>query len=112
MVPLKKAVAYYLRLALILRNRVLHEKNVNSTVLETNARLSVQEIEAAELAILKFEQLRQYEAEYAALKRTKDDESRGRATVVSRCSSIYRLDPFLDGDLIRVGGRLTHSTVP
>ncbi|XP_067017894.1 uncharacterized protein [Acropora muricata] len=31
---------------------------------------------------------------------------------VTKASSLYRLDPFVDGGLLRVGGRLNHADIP
>ena len=38
--------------------------------------------------------------------------SQKRKNELTKASSLYRLDPFVDGGLLRVGGRLNHADIP
>lgn len=78
--------------------------------------LTVQELEEAEIAILRFVQSQSFSKEFDTLKRIsgKDDgDQRGRAKrkkiVLKKESSLTRLDPFVQDGLLRVGGRLSRA---
>lgn len=78
--------------------------------------LTVQELEEAEVAILRFVQLQYFSKEFDALREvsSKDDrDQRGRAKqkkmVLKKTSSLTRLDPFVHEELLRVGGRLSRA---
>ncbi|GAA6087678.1 uncharacterized protein LOC121815834 [Tachysurus ichikawai] len=66
--------------------------------------LSVEDLMEAELAIICYCQQQRFPEEIAAL-------SSGKNTV-SKHSIIYKLDPWLDNGFLRVGGRLTRSSLP
>lgn len=66
--------------------------------------LSIDDLLGAELAIIRYCQQQRFGEEIAML-------SAGKSTV-SRRSTIHRLDPRLDDGLLRVGGRLTKSSLP
>lgn len=66
--------------------------------------LSTDYLLEAELAIIRYCQQQRFGEEIATL-------SSGKATV-SRQSIIYRLNPYLDNGLLRVGGRLTKGSLP
>ena len=65
------------------------------------ALLSLEEIDNAETAIVKYVQLKGYKEEISRL--------RGKQNV-KRSSPLSRLDPVLQEDVLRVGGRLSRST--
>lgn len=66
--------------------------------------MSIDDLLGAELAIIRYCQQQRFGEENAML-------SAGNSTV-SRRSTIHRLDPRLDDGLLRVGGRLTRSSLP
>jgi hypothetical protein len=117
---LNKAIAYYIRLRRILVNR-LHQRQLGSQSTSTTVvgatPLTVNELDEAEHCILKYVQSQAFQSEREVLKQRNSNISgqRGRAlkrTGVPRTSSIYRLDPFLENSIIRVGGRLSKSVLP
>ncbi|CAB4036630.1 PREDICTED: uncharacterized protein LOC107329016 [Paramuricea clavata] len=70
--------------------------------------IMVEELEKAEVTILKIIQAESFPDEVSALKRV-DNRSltKQKTTKLRKSSSLYRLDPFLGSDgLLRVGGRL------
>ena len=67
---------------------------------DTSALLSPEEMEEAETAIVIFVQATSYQAEIRKLKKKEE---------VKRSSPINRLDPVLQQDVLRVGGRLGRS---
>lgn len=116
---LKVAVAWFLRLKEILRSMRNKKKRpqpysdnpickgtTKEKVKKTQLyRLSSKDLLEAELAIIRFCQQQRFGEEVATL-------SSGKGSV-SRHSSIYRLDPYLDDKgLLRVGGRLTKGSLP
>lgn len=64
---------------------------------------SVQDLEEAEEAIVKFCQNQGFSQEMASLRNGRN---------VSRKSSIFQLDPFLDYGILRVGGHLSRTAMP
>ncbi|XDV39580.1 hypothetical protein PO909_008806 [Leuciscus waleckii] len=79
------------------------ESNWTTNMVETVIEPDDQEVKK-ELAIIRYCQQQRFGEEIAML-------SAGNSTV-SRRSTIYRLDPRLDDGLLRVGGRLTRSSLP
>lgn len=65
--------------------------------------LSVEELEKAELEIIRFCQWRRFTEELSRLQNGKG---------VKGCSHIYRLCPLLEDGVLRVGGRLSRSSMP
>ncbi|XP_030854473.1 uncharacterized protein LOC115929512 [Strongylocentrotus purpuratus] len=77
-------------------------------------RITLQEMDAAEMVILKFVQKENFAQEIKCLE-SKDPSGvqRGRQKPgVKKTSPIYKLDPVLDEGLLRVGGRLQKSSLP
>lgn len=83
-------------------------------------RLTVEDLESAERAIIRAVQVKPFRKEITTLKNIKqgntDSESRlfarQRKSSMKTCSSFYKLNPFVDVDGIsRVGGRLRRSTL-
>lgn len=123
---LKTAVAWFLRLKAMLwaqsgsRKQVeacvakhskkhLHERlevaeRPRATGMSTKGKLTLEDILEAEVAIIRYCQQQKFGEEIAAL-------SSGRETV-SRRSSIYRLSPVWEDNLLRVGGRLSRGAMP
>ena len=111
---LKKATVVLLRF-----QRYLHDKlHKNDSVGQYNLIINVQDIECAELAILRYIQSVKFNTELWVLEHTEGDSNlagkRGRVKVsgISKSSAIYRLDPFVDNKLLRVGGRLSKASIP
>ncbi|XP_074641192.1 uncharacterized protein LOC141898938 [Tubulanus polymorphus] len=98
---LKRAVAWFLRLkdCLLLRvSKRLSGENANAERLNTN-KLSTDDLQRAELAIIKCVQEDYFRKELVIL-RSNDRK------LIPRGSQLYQLDPVLEDDIIRVGGRL------
>lgn len=69
-----------------------------------NQKLSLKNLAEAETAIVAFCQQERFPDEIAALT--------SKNPVIPRSSSIYRMDPVLEGGLLRVGGRLSKAAIP
>ena len=75
-------------------------------------------MEKAEVVILKFVQRDAFRNEIIALEEISQEnhnnyrtKKRNQKSVIKRISSLFRLDPFIDGHgLLRVGGRISKST--
>ena len=87
--------------------------------LASRSSLTVQELEEAEQSIIRFSQSQSFGNELKSLDQANLDEpgyeqtpSQKRKNKVTTASSLYRLDPFVDGGLLRVGGRLNHADIP
>ncbi|KAL0199404.1 hypothetical protein M9458_007944, partial [Cirrhinus mrigala] len=65
--------------------------------------LSLEDMVTAELNIIRFCQKIRFPEELSCLK---------KGECVRRTSHLYKLNPILDGDLIRVGGRLSRAAMP
>ena len=108
---LKVSVAWFLKLKGVLLERQSRRRQADASN-STQSRpqspagqvLSAKDLWEAELAIIQYSQQQGFAEEIAAL-------SFGGATV-SRQSVIYRLDPYLDKEVLRVGGRLTRGSLP
>ena len=78
----------------------------------------MKELEDAELAIIRFTQFLSFEHELRTLEQDRSgqlkDQSRSNhnKVAVGKTSPIYRLDPFVDNGLLRVGGRLHNAEIP
>jgi len=79
----------------------------------------VQELEEAEQSIIRFSQSQSFDNELNILDQASRDEPgheqtppQNRKNEVTKTSSLYHLDPFVDGGLLRVGGRLNHTDIP
>ena len=82
--------------------------------------ISLEKLEAAEKVILKGVQHEAFSKEYEVLRvvskpgeELSRDQAGKRKDEMKKTSSLYRLDPFLDGDgILRVGGRIKRANVP
>lgn len=120
---LKVAVAWILKLRKVLNRLCLKRKellalerdcNVTKSAVDLQINLfkatqggqslSLDDLFEAEMAIVRFSQQQQFQDEIEQLK----SGSNG----VKMNSSLYRLDPVLDNELIRVGGRLRKAAMP
>ena len=123
---LKRAVAIYRRVFSILKQR-------RQGLVASRKSLSVEELDLAGRAIIRWSQSQVFSKELDALQRkdSGNNEQRGRAqdqrgraqdqrgrvqkaSVLKGTSSVYRLNPFWDeeGAVIRVGGRLSRTNLP
>ncbi|KAL7843912.1 hypothetical protein SRHO_G00224510 [Serrasalmus rhombeus] len=100
---LRTAVAWILKLKSLLAQHVLKSKGALKTSKAGPMSLSVQDIEEAEEAIVKFCKSQGFPQEMASLHNGKS---------VDRKSSIFKLDPVLDRGILRVGGRLSKIAMP
>ncbi|XP_044182196.1 uncharacterized protein LOC122963003 [Acropora millepora] len=126
----QKAVAVFLRVKTILQERRLKRINEQhgppatandkaSKPIIGRSSLTVQELEEAEQSIIRFSQSQSFDNELKSLDQASLDEpgyektpSQKGKNKVTKASSLYRLDPFVDGGLLRVGGRLNHADIP
>ena len=101
---LKKAVAVYMRVKAVLKERRSQRMNDQSIKPNENrSPLTVQELEDAELAIIRFTQLQSFKHELRTLEQAsnnklKREEQSGfkkSEIQVGKTSSIYRLNPFM-----------------
>jgi hypothetical protein len=112
---LKKAIAYYQKFCSYLQKQAQHDPIIDNMI---SPRLTVSDLNQAELAIIKFLQKNQFNVELNLLKTVNKQEThRGRVgekkkPVSMKKSSLYRLDPYLTDGVIRVGGRLHKSLLP
>ena len=127
-----KAVAVFLRVKQVLRKRCEDHKSqrisssqdatieIKSKNFSTlNQPLGLVELDEAELAIIRYVQSTAFGQEIAALEEL---DKRGKLTErqlmkqkkvrIKNTSSIYRLDPYIDDGVLRVGGRLRRSNLP
>ena len=112
----KRAVALCLRYLQCLRDRV-HKKQRGK---EETRTLKVSDLESAECAIIRAAQTSAFKEEMATLKKMKQEDfypetrvfAQQRKANIKTCSSLYKLDPFLDADgILRVGGRLRRASL-
>ena len=106
--PIEKLTRHYsswrrlVRAVALLRQLVRRWKSATRGA-TLRACLTVAELEAAESVIIRDMQARHFSEELCDLKTGKP---------VRKSSKLVRLDPWLDGGLIRVGGRLSQSALP
>ena len=101
---LKKAVAVYMRVKAVFRERSSQRMNDQPIKLnEDHSPLTVQGLEDAELAIIRFTQFQSFQNELRTLEQASNNklkhEEQSRSKIneipVGKTSSIYRLDPFM-----------------
>ena len=103
----KRAVAICLRFKARLRARTI-KKTHNHPKNNDYVRVSVAEICAAEIIILKSVQLKSFANDIVILNGVNADRRS-----VKKGSSLYQLDPYIcDDGLIRVGGRIKRANIP
>ena len=112
---LKKIVAWILRYKTNLRNLIKPqgtEQPSNDKSTSGIRPISVTELNNAEYEILKFIQNQSFKQEYECLKHANRRQLNitGK-NVVSKSSSIFKLDPVLIHGLLRVGGRLKRAPI-
>ena len=111
---LKKAVGWILRVRENLHQKASTKKQdkVDGTKTEgkiTN-HLSVEELQEAEKAIIKYVQQKAFPEEVKLLSNVPKEERSDHH--VKRSSPIYRLDPRMTDGVLRVGGRLSKAAMP
>ena len=99
---LKRAIAWWLRLKMMLRNKTKKTDRARS--------LTVPELDIAEHAIIAHVQRNAYPAEVTALNLKKDHPS-GNG-ILPKSSGIIKLDPQLHNGILKVGGRLKNAQIP
>ncbi|CAB4021922.1 uncharacterized protein LOC110248158 [Paramuricea clavata] len=110
---LKKAIAWLLRMK-PRQDRNRRNLGDSSTQDKTLKPIMVEELEKAEVTIVKIVQAESFPDEISVLKRVEDSSkvnnrslTKQKTTKLRKSSSLYRLDPFLGSDgLLCVGGRL------
>lgn len=98
---LKKSVAWILKVKKKLFLRTQRKTQLENQAAETC--LSAEDLQEAEVAILKFIQRKSFASEIEELK---------KGHPVKLSSNVRKLDPILDDGLIRVGGRLHRASMP
>ena len=112
---LKKAVAVYLTVQSILRERRARRLDPSVVMTEKYEPFNTRMLNRAENAILHHVQRESFNSEILILSQQSSEGKRGRGathTNLPRSSPIYRLDPIMDHNLLRVGGRLDKSDLP
>ncbi len=102
---LKRSVCWILKIRKVLLQRVRHKNGSREeSILCDSGRISVQDMNDAENAILMYVQRQAFADELDTLSK--------RRLQVKSSSSIRKLDPVLDCGLLRVGGRLSEACMP
>ena len=107
---LKRAVAIYLKIFKLLKERMLRRLKLNISLLHTDPTLTVMDIAQAETRLLIFTQCQHFSEVKDALEKyteSTDPATKNHKIRVPKNSSVYKLDPFLQDGLLRVGGRLS-----
>ena len=113
------AVCLRYRRLLLARVRMKGKPNNAEPEIQSNRKytpVSVEEMELAEQYIVKLVQKQAFSKELSSLKQEKEDQNHSRSErkkrVVSKSSTLLRLDPFMDENgLIRVGGRIRSASI-
>ena len=96
---LKRRVAWWLRLRYILRQRLMNRRDGDAEgASRVNSRLTIQELDEAEAVIVRYTQKKAFPEEF-------------NSRFVKKSSPIYRLNPRLTDDILRVGGRLSNAAI-
>ncbi|XP_048246131.1 uncharacterized protein LOC125377268 [Haliotis rufescens] len=104
---LKRVVAIYHRLFDSLKSRSDEHQYKNKKHAKSNRSLSVEDLSRAEKSILQFVQKIHFNKEFELLQGC--EGTRGR---VPRTSSVYKLDPFIESGILKVGGRIGRANIP
>ena len=117
----KRAYAVCLRYRRLLLARVRKKGKPNNAEPEIQSNrkyipVSVEEMQLAEQYIVKLVQKQAFSNELSSLKQEKEDQNHSKSErkkrVVSKSSTLLRLDPFIDENgLIRVGGRIRNASI-
>lgn len=117
-----------MRVKAILKERVLRRTDgvnanpINGKLIKLNedlTQLTIQELE--ELAIIRYTRSQIFDQELKSLGQVQvHDENkehdhtcqRKNTNEMKKNNSLYRLDPLLDNDLLRIGGRLSNADIP
>ena len=89
-------------------------KRSNQKVGPNKVFLSLEELKEAETALLRFTQRQYYFYEFSRLEAhglDKESSNNREQRMVKKTSHLYKLDPLLDGGLLKVGGRIGRATV-
>ena len=106
---LKRAVGIYQKLFKLLSKRTSRCLNLGSN----DQAITIQDIEHAETTLLIFTQRQHFSDIRDILKEQSNNSLATHDRVrVPRNSSVYRLDPFLQNGLLKVGGRLSKMNLP
>ncbi|XP_013403245.1 uncharacterized protein LOC106168647 [Lingula anatina] len=103
---LRKAVAVYTKML-----RYLQLKS-QSRLTAFSSTIGVRDIEEAELKIVRWLHKGIYNAEVTQLSMAESGSTRSRVKLLPRSRSLYKLDPFLEDGVLRVGGRLARANIP
>ncbi|XP_043470231.1 uncharacterized protein LOC122503668 [Leptopilina heterotoma] len=99
----KFSTFHKLQVVIALCFRFFNNSKKSNKVERDVGQLTIAELNKAKHTILKMTQAQTFPDELISLKRN--------GTVDSK-SSLFKLNPFLDQDLIKVGGRLEHANIP
>ena len=108
---LKKIIAWILRYKANLRKSVKEKKLARSTIAaqfrSPISPITVNEMNDAEIEICKLVQEDSFKEELLHLRQSQPPLNRNSS--LKKTSTIYKLDPIIDGGVIRVGGRLERA---
>ena len=114
---LLRAIAIYARVKDILQKRnqtrSTGKKSDHAGSEHRNTPLSLEELDHAELFLIKYTQMQYFHEEIAQLNQQRDEPdrlTRSRAAI-KKSSPLYRLSPWLDNGIVKVGGRLKNATL-
>ena len=109
---LKRVVAWLLRYRRNLRKVIRHPASMPE---KPEIRpLNLEELRLAETEILKYVQCRNFQTELARVKKSNGHDAQGdkfSKQSVGKTSPLYKLDPVLKNQLLRVGGRLANAPI-
>ena len=113
----KRAVATCLRLKSLLQERLLKKQksSIHSDLSEYKS-VTVQELDQAEIEIIKQVQAKAFSEELKCLQMLQSGDDRHARRIrnnhLKKSSSLFRLDPFIDQNgILRVGGRLRRANL-
>ena len=108
---LKKVIAWTLRYIKNIQQQI-QRRGVNNETYQSSLSeikpLSVNEINEAETAIIKYVPKCRFEGELISFSNA-SKQKQEQSSPVKKCSSIYKLIPILKDGVLRVGGRLGHA---
>ncbi|XP_046549788.1 uncharacterized protein LOC124259655 [Haliotis rubra] len=103
---LKRALAVYIFLRDVLHSRIKQKHKLKKYHNSTDQPFTVGRLEEAELVIIKYVQHVAFPSECESL-----SDVSGKRSRVLKSSSIYKLDPFMEGSVLRLGGRLSRPDI-
>lgn len=102
-----------------LQRRSLETDSCNTKLSQFQSWITLQELNEAEMAIIKCVQLQTFGKEIRAIntvtsleRNDRRNQEKRKKSEIKKTSSIYELNPFLSEGILRVGGRLAKANLP